>query len=90
MKLQEMITKTAEVSGLTKKDVENVLRSYTEVVKEGLVQGDEIPMVDGGKFVVVDRAERQGRNPKTQEVMTIPACKSPKFKIGKSLKDLLK
>lgn len=90
MKLQDVFTKTSEVSGLTKKDVEIVLRAYTEVVKEGLVQGDEIPMVDGGKFVVVDRASRVGRNPKTQEEITIPACKSPKFKVGKSLKDLLK
>lgn len=90
MKLQEMVSKVAEVSGLTKKDVENVLRAYTEVVKEGLVQGDEIPMVDAGKFVVVDRAERQGNNPKTGEKINIPACKVPKFKIGKSLKELLK
>lgn len=38
-------------------------------------------------FEVTERAERQGRNPRTGEVMTIEAVKAPKFKAGKALKD---
>ena len=33
------------------------------------------------------RAEREGRNPQTGETMKIAACKAPKFKAGKALKD---
>ena len=44
-----------------------------------------------GKIVyeVTERAERNGRNPKTGEAITIPASKSPKFKAGKALKDIV-
>ena len=35
------------------------------------------------------RAAREGRNPQTGETMTIAASKSPKFKAGKALKDLV-
>ena len=54
-----------------------------------LVKGEKVQMVGFGTFEVAERAEREGRNPKTKEPMTIPASKSPKFKAGKALKDLV-
>ena len=39
--------------------------------------------------VVSERAAREGRNPRTGETMPIKACKSPKFKPGKALKDMV-
>ena len=39
-----------------------------------------------GTFYVGERAERQGRNPKTGEPLTIAAAKTPKFRAGKALK----
>ncbi len=36
---------------------------------------------------VRDRAEKQARNPKTGETITVPACKTTTFKAGKALKD---
>ena len=40
-------------------------------------------------FVVSERAAREGRNPQTGKTMTIAACKAPKFKAGKALKDAI-
>ena len=40
-----------------------------------------------GTFEVVERKEREGKKPGTDEIITIPASKSPKFKAGKALKD---
>ena len=40
-------------------------------------------------FEVSERAERTGRNPQTGKEMVIPASKSPKFKAGKALKDMI-
>jgi DNA-binding protein HU-beta len=39
---------------------------------------------------VKERAERTGRNPKTNEPIVIPAGKMPVFKAGKVLKDAIK
>ena len=44
-------------------------------------------LVGFGTFKVAERAERQGRNPKTKEAITIPAARVPKFTAGKTLKD---
>jgi hypothetical protein len=40
-----------------------------------------------GKLVVVDRAARMGRNPKTGEPLHIPAKRSLKFRLAKEAKD---
>lgn len=46
-------------------------------------------LVGFGTFEVSERAAREGRNPQTGETMTIAACKAPKFKAGKALKDAI-
>ena len=40
-----------------------------------------------GKLVLVDRAARVGRNPKTGEAIEIPAKKAVKFRVSKACKD---
>ena len=52
-------------------------------------KGEKVQLVGFGTFEVSERAAREGRNPKTGETMTISASKSPKFKAGKALKDLV-
>ena len=80
----------SEKAEISKKDVENVLNAFTNVVTDTLVDGDKVAITGFGTFEVVERAERQGRNPATGETITIVASKSPKFKAGKALKDAVK
>ena len=47
-----------------------------------------MPIIDGLKVTVVDRAARVARNPQTGEDMNVPAKKVPKAKIGKALKEI--
>ena len=49
--------------------------------------GTEVRLVGFGTFSVTDRRASEGRNPRTGEKIQIPACKVPKFKAGKALKD---
>ena len=62
-----------------------------DVLKEGksLKAGDKVQLVGFGTFEVSERAAREGRNPQTGKTMTIAACKAPKFKAGKALKDAI-
>jgi DNA-binding protein HU-beta len=83
---KNLIDMIAEKSGLLKKDSEKFLNSFIESVKEELANNGEVALTGFGKFSVVEKAERQGRNPKTSEPITIPAKKAPKFKAGKELR----
>lgn len=86
----ELIGAVASKSEISKKDVEKVINAFTNVVADALVDGDKVQLVGFGTFEVVEHAERQGRNPATNEPMLIRASKSPKFKAGKALKDAVK
>jgi DNA-binding protein HU-beta len=85
----ELITSMAEKSKLTKKDVETVLKSFIESVEEALEKGEKVQLVGFGTFETRERAEREGRNPRTKEVIKIPASKVPVFKAGKEFKEIV-
>ena len=85
----ELIAAMAEKAELSKKDAEKALKAFTEVVAEELAKAEKIQLVGFGTFEVSERAAREGRNPQTGETMTIAACKAPKFKAGKALKDAI-
>lgn len=86
----ELVAKIAEKAELSKKDTAAFVDAFVETVKETLQTGEKIQMVGFGTFEVVERAARTGRNPSTGEEMEIPACKAPKFKASKNLKDCIK
>ena len=89
MNKTELVAAMAEVSGVSKKDTEAVLKAFTEVVSSELKKGEKIQLIGFGTFEVSERAAREGRNPLTGEAMKIAAAKAPKFKAGKALKDLI-
>ena len=83
----ELITAMAEKSGLTKKDSENALKAFIESVEETLASGDKVQLVGFGTFETRERAAREGRNPRTKEVIQIPATTVPVFKAGSAFKE---
>ena len=89
MNKTELISAMSENANMTKVDAEKALKAFIDTVTEELKNGGKVQLVGFGTFEVVERAERQGRNPKTGEVITIPASKSPKFKVGRSFKDVV-
>ena len=89
MNKTELIAAMAEKAELSKKDTEKALKAFTDVVADELKKGGKVQLVGFGTFEVSERAAREGRNPRTNEPMTISASKSPKFKAGKALKDSL-
>ena len=89
MNKNEFIAAVAEKAEISKKDSEKALKAFVDVVAEQLKAGDKVQLVGFGTFEVSERAAREGRNPQTGETMTIAACKAPKFKAGKALKDAI-
>ena len=87
MNKTELVAAMAEQAGLSKKDAEKALKAFTDVVADELKKEGKVQLVGFGTFEVSKRAAREGRNPQTGKVMNIEACKAPKFKAGKALKD---
>ncbi len=58
-------------------------------IRDALKRG-EVIVIDGiGRFKVVQRAAKKGRNPKTGEAVAIRARKAIKFKPAQALADLV-
>ena len=89
MNKTELIAAMAEQTQLSKKDAEAALKAFIDVVSEELKKGEKVQLVGFGTFEVSERAAREGRNPQTGETMEIKASKTPKFKAGKALKDMM-
>ncbi len=90
MNKTEFAAAVAEKTGLSKKDAEAAVKAFIDVVAEELKAGGKVQLVGFGTFEVSERSARQGRNPQTGETIEIAASRTPKFKAGKALKDLVK
>ena len=89
MNKRELVAAVAERAEISKKDSEKALKAFVDVVTEQLKADDKVQLVGFGTFEVSKRAAREGRNPQTGNTMKIAACKAPKFKAGKALKDAI-
>ena len=89
MNKTELVAAMAEQTNLSKKDAEKAVKAFIEVVTDELKKGEKVQLVGFGTFEVSERAAREGRNPQTGETMEIKASKTPKFKAGKALKDMM-
>ena len=87
MNKTELIAEVAKKCGMSKKDAEKAVSATFDTITEVLCAGDKVQLVGFGSFEVKSRAARTGRNPRTKEVVEIPASKVPVFKAGKALKD---
>ena len=87
MNKTELVAEIATNTGLTKVDSERAVEAFLNAVTATLKKGDEVRLVGFGTFSVTKREATEGRNPRTGETIKIAACKQPKFKAGKGLKD---
>lgn len=89
MNKAELIRSMSEKGEITKADAEKALNAFVESVQEALVNGDKVQLIGFGSFEVRERAARKGRNPRTKEEIIIEASKTPVFRVGKALKDMV-
>ncbi len=83
----DLVKVIAEKLELTQKDVSAVVDELVATVTCNLTKGQEVAIAGLGKFVVRNRAARQSVNPRTKEIVKVPASKAPVFRAGKALKD---
>nr|MBV6630899.1 HU family DNA-binding protein [Oceanococcus sp. HetDA_MAG_MS8] len=87
MNKTELIEDVAERAGLSKADAARAVDAVVDSISEALAKDDKVSLIGFGTFMVRERAAREGRNPKSGEIIKIAAGKTPAFKAGKALKD---
>lgn len=87
MNKAELIQAMANEAELSVKDAGKALDAFIGTVAEEMKKGNKVQLVGFGTFEIGERAARTGRNPKNGETIEIAACKVPKFKAGKALKE---
>ena len=87
MNKSELIQAIADEAEFSPRAAAEFVDAFVSVVTQTLKDGKDVTLVGFGTFHADQSAERQGRNPKTGEPLTIAARKTPKFRPGKALKD---
>jgi integration host factor subunit beta len=64
----------------SRRDAEVIVNSVFESMTEALCRGDRIEIRGFGSFVVKQRQAREGRNPKTGEIVAVASKRVPFFK----------
>ena len=81
--------KAAEYAMLQSSAMSAAKRGYVDTIIEAVACEEKVQIVGFGTFEVRARSERQGRDPRTNSPITIPASKVPAFKAGKAFKDAM-
>jgi DNA-binding protein HU-beta len=86
----ELVAKIASAAEITKAKADKAVDGFVSAISDALSGGDKITLVGFGTFSVGERAQREGRNPRTGAKIKIPASKVVKFKSGKTLSEKVK
>ncbi len=76
--------------GGTKTQAEEAVDTMISSIVDSLKKGDEVSIAGLGIYSVKQRAARKARNPRTGEMVDVPAMRVPKFRAAKALKEAVK
>lgn len=85
MNKAQLINSISEQTGLSKSKSKEVLDAVTSTITTTLADGDKVTLVGFGTFTTTERPARKAMNPKTSEVIDVPAKRVAKFKPGAAL-----
>ena len=87
MNRRDLVQAVATQSGVDRKEVDSVIKGFTDVVTAVVSKGEAVSISGFAKFVKVDRPARMGRNPQTQQPVRIKASKKARITPLKGFKD---
>lgn len=90
MNKADLIDAIRDSLNCTRADAERAVELMIELIGKTLKKGNEVSIAGLGIFQAKTRAARTGRNPRTGEVIKVPAMRVPKFRAAKALKDAVK
>ncbi len=85
----QLIEKVAANTGMKKKDAEAAVNAVFNTMIDTLAEGEKIQIAGFGTFTIRERAAHVGRNPYTNQAITVPASRYLSFSVGKTMKEKL-
>ncbi|SMB83424.1 HU family DNA-binding protein [Deinococcus hopiensis] len=85
----QLVEQVAQKTGLTKKQADQAVNAFMEIVVQGVQKGQSIGLPGLGTFSVKATAARTGVRPGTSDRIQIPAGKKVSFKVASTLKGTL-
>ena len=82
----DIVEKASAAVDMSKRKGEIVVNTVLRCIIDALAQGDRVDLRGFGSFRVSSRNDRVGRNPRTGEIIEIPAKKVPLFRAGKEFR----
>ena len=82
----DIVEKTVTVVDIPKRKGEIIVNAVLRCIIEALAQGERVDLRGFGSFRVSARDGRGGRNPRTGELIKVPAKKVPLFRAGKEFR----
>ena len=83
---QDIANALVKQTGLTQTQALVLTNQFFEQITEMLSKGEDVKLSSFGNFVIRNKSQRPGRNPKTGEEVIISARKVVTFKAGPKLK----
>ena len=90
MNKQDIIEELAATLDLPKVQAGRSINCFLSIIKTALKNGDQVKLSKFGTFLTKKRKEREVRNIKTGDLISIPAKRVPIFVPGQEFKDLVK
>ncbi|MGV6809746.1 MAG: integration host factor subunit alpha [bacterium] len=82
----DMVDRLNAEIGLNKREAKDLVDMFFDEIKESLAQGNHVKLASFGNFVLRDKEERPGRNPKTGQDIPVCARRVVTFRPGRKLK----
>ena len=83
----DLIEKVAKELNINHDLAQLAINAVFDTMAEALAKGEGIEIRGFGSFTLRNYKGREGRNPKTGEIVSVPPRKKPFFKVGKELKN---
>ena len=90
MNKKDLIDAVAKKAGISKKAANDAIDTLITTITKSLKKGEKVTFVGFGTFTVRKRAARKARNPRTQQIIKVPAKKVPVFRPGSELRKAVK
>jgi integration host factor subunit alpha len=82
-----LVETVRDVYGFTKKDSHKLVDKLLGIIKDTLVNGEDVLVSGFGKFCVKDKRRRRGRNPATGEDLMLGSRRVVTFRCSPRLRD---
>lgn len=83
----ELASALHEEMGLNKREAKELVEIFFEELRLALESGESVKLSGFGNFVLRDKNERPGRNPKTGEEIPVSARRVVTFRPGQKLRE---